>query len=210
MTSIGNDAFTVGTAAVAAGTANVVAQKSAAIREVLDPVKDSFVKGAKASVTSKPYKRAGQAIARAYKSFTSKLAGLFKKAKKPGAPKALLDIKFPAIINGEKFNNISEIRQKAIDMARVARAENIMQQANEAKAALLAKTSAFASPEAKAYFKAHGQKFGITGKISRAGQKVVDSVKSINWARVGKYAAVAAAVATAAVVVKNVFFNKED
>ena len=43
MTSIGNDAFTVGTAAVAAGGANIIAQKKNAIISAATTTKDAFV-----------------------------------------------------------------------------------------------------------------------------------------------------------------------
>ena len=226
MTSIKNDAFVVGTAAVGAATANVAAQNAAAIKtatsKVATPVADAFVKTAKTVGSKQTYKDAAKATAdfakkefNATKSFLRYLRGL--------------------------------------------KAEAIMKDANAAKASILAKNSAFATPEAAEYFAKHGITFpkkevktfaeSVKGAFNTIGkkisgafgslkdgvkgffQKAVDKntytqmlegiknkvgsvkdgiknngfVKGTNWKTVGKYAGIAAAVALTAVVAKRIY-----
>ena len=72
MTSIKNDAFTIGTAAVAAAGTNVAYQNRAAIRKALNPVVDTVVKTAKATVKGDTYVKAGKAVKDAAKATIKK------------------------------------------------------------------------------------------------------------------------------------------
>ena len=226
MTSIKNDAFVIGTAAVGAAAANVAAQNAAAIKaatsKVATPVADAFVKTAKTVRSPQTYKDAAKATT----SFAAK-----------------------------EFNAAKSF----LNYLRGLKAEAIMKDANEAKAAILAKNSAFAGADAAEYFAKHGITFpkkevktfaesvkkglNATGKtisgafgslkdgIKGFFQKATDRntytqilagikekagfvkdeiknsgfVKGTNWKTVGKYAGVAAAVALAAVVAKRIY-----
>ena len=72
MTSIKNDAFTIGTAAVAAAGTNVAYQNRAAIKKALNPVVDTVVKTAKATVKGDTYVKAGKAFKDAAKATVKK------------------------------------------------------------------------------------------------------------------------------------------
>ena len=72
MTTIGNDAFTVGTAATAAGLANIAAQKKAVIKSLFTNTEDLFIRGAKASIKKDTYTKFAGSIKEALKKTVDK------------------------------------------------------------------------------------------------------------------------------------------
>ena len=200
MTSIGNDAFTVGTAAVAAGGANIIAQKKNAIISVATTTKDAFVKGAKASVTKEPYVNLAKA---AYKP-VEKMKGWGRKIKEA--------FKNSATIQEALRKLKGDTREVTIQRIKNLKAEKLMKKLDNKRISQMAKDSAFnISEESNKYFAKNGIKFPtLKNKIKDFGTKTIDKVKSVNWKRAGKYAVVAAGIATALVVAKNLLFSKNE
>ena len=200
MTSIGNDAFTVGTAAVAAGGANIIAQKKNAIISAATTTKDAFVKGAKASVTKEPYVNLAKA---AYKP-VEKMKGWGRKIKEA--------FKNSATIQEALRKLKDDTREVTIQRIKNLKAEKLMKKLDNKRISQMAKDSAFnISEESNKYFAKNGIKFPtLKNKIKDFGTKTIDKVKSVNWKRAGKYAVVAAGIATALVVAKNLLFSKNE
>ena len=198
--TIGNDAFTIGTAAVAAGGANIVAQKKEAIKTAFGAVEDAFVKGAKAARTKEPYINFAKAVyapIEKVKGWGSKIKNAFKNS--ATMQEALSKLK------GD-FRDVTAQRIKNL------KAENLMRKLDKERVAQMAKDSAFnISEESNAYFAKNGIKFPtLKGKLKDLGTTALNKAKAINWRKAGKYAGVAAAIATAAVVAKNLLFSSKD
>lgn len=150
MTSVKNDAFTIGTAAVAAGSANIIIQNQEAVKNfaigagtIAKEAKDAFVKSTKAS-----------GIKKSFENIKDKLR---------------------AALKPEAFKNAKD----AIE--------------NATKATF-----------SKDTWKNLGEK--VSGTISEGFKKF----SAVDWKTAGKYAGIAAAVATAAVIAKNILFDKKD
>ena len=95
MTSIKNDAFTVGTAALAAGVTNIAAQKNPFIKKVLSTTADAFIKSAKATVKADTYKKAASKAGKVFKADTYK--SIFEKFKK---------IKFSSLFKADTYKRL--------------------------------------------------------------------------------------------------------
>ena len=213
--TIGNDAFTIGTAAVAAGGANIIAQKKDVINAVMAPAKDAFVNVAEVAKTKTPYVNFGRNIKVIFVNFKNNIMSCIK-----GNPlkKAKDKLVFPFFYKGEQYKEWADVVGKQAALDNAAKAKKVMEEVAKTKADILAKESAFATPEAAKYFEKHaasipGKKgFIKTAKevVKEAGSKALNKAKSINWKRAGKYAGVAAAIATALVVAKNLLFSSKD
>ena len=143
--TIGNDSFTNGTAAVAAGGANIVAQKKDVIKSALTTTSDAFVTGTKATIKKETYTKFAAGLKDALRKTVDK-----ETYKKIG-------------------NVISEATKKAIK---------------------------------KDTYKGLFDKKTYTA--------LANKLTAINWKRAGKYAGVAAGVATALVLAKNFFFSSNN
>ena len=200
MTTIGNDAFTIGTAAVAAGGANIIAQKQNAITSALGATKDTFVKGAKATVKKETYVNMAKA---AYKPI-EKVKGWGSKIKEA--------FKNSATIQQALSKLKGDYRDVTVERIKNLKAEALMKKLDKERVAKMAKDSAFnISKESNEYFAKNGIKFPrIKDKVKNLASKTLNKVNSIKWKTVGKYAGVGAILATTLVVAKNIFFPSND
>ena len=181
MTSIKNDAFIVGTAAVSAAAANV-AQQKAFQAKVITPIVDTVVKTKEAAVNKDTYTDFADKIKGSYKSFKKFL----KKVKDP-----------------EKRAEMMRLWRAERNMAKAQKAKETILEKESAFASKEADTY-FAKHNMK-FPKFKDKVVAGASKVKNAVKNFV------NWKTVGKYALFAAGIATVAVVAKAIYNHyKED